>query len=217
MFLTNFADEAVMLPLAVAVGCTLAALGWRRGAVAWSVAIFCTFALMLVLKMVSVACGPPLLRSPSGHTAAAAVVCGGMAVLLGRGHRRVSVLLAAAAAAVLIGLSRLVLHMHTEPEVLVGGVVGIAGALCMRQLAGAPPRALRMRWVGAVALAVLVLFHGLHLNAEPRIHRLAFGMAWALEMCRGAPLENHVKLAVAAPPPQMYTPSVAHREVYISR
>jgi hypothetical protein len=191
MFLTNFADEAVMLPLAVAVGCTLAALGWRRGAVAWSVAIFGTFAVMTVLKMVSIACGPPLFRSPSGHTAAAAVVCGGMAVLLGRGRRQVSVLLAAAGAAVMIGLSRLLLHLHTEPEILVGAVIGIAGALCLRRMAGSPPRAVRMRWVGAVALVVILLFHGLHLNAEPRIHRMAFGVAWALQVCRGEPRHSY--------------------------
>ena len=42
---------------------------------------------MLALKLVEFACGPSLLRAPSGHTAAAAVVCGGLAVMLTQGNR----------------------------------------------------------------------------------------------------------------------------------
>ena len=86
-FLTNFADEAVVLPLAVGVTIALYALGWRRGALAWAVAVGGTLALMLALKLVEFACGPSLLRAPSGHTAAAAVVCGGLAVMLTQGNR----------------------------------------------------------------------------------------------------------------------------------
>jgi len=96
-----------------------------------------TFALMLTLKLVAYACAPPVLRSPSGHTAAAAIILGGLAVALGAGRDR-AVLLAAAAGAALIGASRLLLDVHTAPEVALGGLVGIAGALGLSRLAGPP-------------------------------------------------------------------------------
>ncbi len=177
----------MILPLVFAIGCTLAALGWGRGALAWSVAVGATLALMLLLKLVAFACGPPLLRSPSGHTAAAAVVLGGLAVVLGRGRRRRVVLLAAAFAGVLIGVSRLVLRVHTAPEVALGGLVGVAGALALSHLAGPPPRGLRIGWLAAVTVVVVVLFHGWHLDAEPRIHVAALHVARDLQVCRGAP------------------------------
>ncbi|MEO8713840.1 MAG: phosphatase PAP2 family protein, partial [Acetobacteraceae bacterium] len=180
-FLANFADQAVVLPLAFAIFCALAALSWTRGALAWGAAIGATFALMLALKLAAFACGPPALRSPSGHTAAAAIVLGGLAVVFGRGARGRAVLLAAAAGATLIGLSRLALGVHTAPEVALGGLVGIAGALALSRLAGPPPGRLRLGWLAAVAVSVVVLFHGWHLDAEPRIHLAAY----ALHLCRG--------------------------------
>lgn len=186
-FLTNFADEAVILPLVFAIGCTLAALGWRRGALAWVVAVGATLGLMLLFKLAAFACGPPMLRSPSGHTAAAAVVVGGLAAALGYGRRSRTVLLAAAFAAVLIGVSRLVLGVHTALEVALAGLIGIAGALALNHLAGSPPHGLRLRWLAAVTLGVVLLFHGWHLNAEPRIHRAALRAAHELHVCRGVP------------------------------
>lgn len=173
------------MPLVAAIGLTLAALGWRRGAIAWTAALCATFALMLCLKLVAFACGPPELRSPSGHTAAAAVVLGGLAVVFGRGARSRMVLLAAAGGAVLIGMSRLVLGVHTAPEVVLGGLVGVAGAFALTRLAGPPPRRLRLRWLAAVAILVIVLFHGWRLDAEPRIHLVALDAARALRVCRG--------------------------------
>ena len=74
-FLTDFADQAVVLPLVLAVALVLALQGWRRGAAAWLVAIGATFAVILVLKLVFLGCtplfGPADMRSPSGHVAAA--------------------------------------------------------------------------------------------------------------------------------------------------
>ncbi len=177
----------MILPLVFAIGCTLAALGWVRGALAWALAVGATLALMLSLKLVAFACGPPELRSPSGHTAAAAVVLGGLAVVLGRsGRHGRAVLLAAGVGGVLIGISRLVLGVHTAPEVALGGTVGVAGALALGRLAGAPPRGLQLGWLAAVSVAVIVLFHGWHLDAEPRIHRVALSAARELRVCRGA-------------------------------
>lgn len=181
-FLTDFADQAVVLPLIATVAACLAALGWRRGAWAWLLAVGFSFAAVLLLKLAFATCGPALglaaLRSPSGHTAAAALIAGGLAALLG--YKRPAVLTLALTCAALIGITRVALDMHTIPEVLLGGALGLAGALAFATLAGPPPR-LRLRLLFAAVAIVALLLHGQHLNAEPRIRAVAF----SLPFCTG--------------------------------
>ena len=113
------------------------------------------------------------IQSPSGHTAAAAVIMGGALVLFLRG-RIPGVVLAAIplAIAVLIGLTRLAVHAHSVPEVLVGGAVGLGGAAALALLAG--PRPPVPGWPAAVgAVAVMAALHGLRLNAETTLHHLS--------------------------------------------
>ena len=175
MFLTDFADQAVMLPVVFAIAIVLAIQGWVRGALVWLGVVFVTFGAMLVLKVVFLACnplfGPIDVQSPSGHVAAATVVAGGLAALLTR--QRASILPVALLAAVVIGVSRLVLGMHSLPEVVLGALVGLAGAMALLALAGAPP-ALRPARVFAVVVIVAALFHGTHLPAEAAIRHSAF-------------------------------------------
>lgn len=171
--ITDFADQAVVLPLTLAIGLTLFALGRNRAARAWTLAVFGTLAVMLVLKVVFLAFAPnwpdPALLNPSGHTAAAAAVYGGLAWLLGI---RWAWLVAMAVAA-LIGRSRVALHMHSPADVMLGAAVGIFAALAFTALAGPTPRHSR-RWplLAATAL-VLVGFHGHQLGAEVYIVRFA--------------------------------------------
>jgi membrane-associated phospholipid phosphatase len=185
-FITDFADQAVILPLVLAIGVALLASGWRRGAAAWMVAVVATFAAMLALKIAFLACsqsfGTAGLRTPSGHVAAAAVVTGGLAALLLR--RRASVLPAAALAAVIVGISRLVLGAHSLPEVALGAVVGLAGALALPLLSGPPPPGLEVRRIALVAVAVVVVFHGLHFPAEAHIRSTAYRLARMLSVCQ---------------------------------
>lgn len=188
MFLTNFADQAVMLPVALAIALVLAMQGWRRGALIWLGVVCATFGVILVLKVVFITCsrltGPIDMHSPSGHVAAATVVCGGLAAMLTR--RRVSIVPVAMLAAVVIGMSRLVLGMHSLPEVIVGALVGLAGALALLSLAGPPPTLRPGRLIGVVAL-VSALFHGMHLPAEAAIRHTAFRAAAMLSVCQPEP------------------------------
>ncbi len=188
---TNFADQAVILPLAATIAAALALAGWRRGALAWSVVITGILALMLTLKLASAACGHLLpggeLRSPSGHTAAAGAVYGGLLAGLARrvaGHARWTPV-CAVAAALLVGASRLALGMHTAIDVAVGGAVGVGGAMVLTWLAGTPPPGLRLAPLAAVAVAVIVVFHGFHLVAEAAIRNATASM-WPLSECRRA-------------------------------
>src|SRR5258708_5677162 len=141
LFLTDFADQAVVLPIVAAIAILLAARGWWRGALIWLGVIGVTFGVGLALKVGFLACGagfgPWTRRRPSGHTAAASVLAGGLVALMG--GRRWAVLLAASLAAAVIGTSRLALSVHSVPEVCIGAAAGIAGAWALSVLAGPPP------------------------------------------------------------------------------
>ena len=184
-FLTDFADQAVVLPLVLAVALVLALQGWRRGAAAWLVAIGATFAVILVLKLVFLGCtplfGPADMRSPSGHVAAATVIGGGLAAIFGAGPRFVPLVALLAAGA--IGLTRVGLHQHSWPEVVLGAATGLAGALALARLAGPAP-ALRLRPMLLTAVFVLALFHGRHMEAEVVIGQAATGSGWFPAWCQ---------------------------------
>jgi membrane-associated phospholipid phosphatase len=187
-YLTDFADQAVLLPLVLAVAIVLAAQGWRRGALVWLIVVAATFAATVMFKLMFLACsplfGPMDVHSPSGHVAAAAVVSGGLAAMLSR--QRASILPAALVAAAVIGASRLVLGMHSFPEVVVGALIGLAGAAALLRFAGPPPR-LRIAPLIAVIAVVAGLFHGLHLPAEAAIRHTAFRAAQLIPACQGTP------------------------------
>jgi membrane-associated phospholipid phosphatase len=185
-YLTDFADQAVVLPLVLAIAVALAVQGWRRGAVTWLVVVGATFMATVVFKVFFLSCppifGPVDIHSPSGHVAAASVVAGGLAVMFTR--QRASIFPAAILAAVVIGLSRLVLGAHSLPEVIIGAIIGLAGAVALTRFAGQPPR-LRLAPLIAVIVIVAVLFHGLHLPAEAAIRHTALRAAQFIPVCRG--------------------------------
>ncbi len=190
-YVTDFADLAVVVPLALAVALALLLVGWRRGAAAWALVVPATWTAVLLAKLVVAACWGLLpfhgLHSPSGHTASAAVVYGGLLALLlpepARGARRpFAALVLAGVFAVLFGGTRLALHVHTRSDVLAGAALGIAGALALARLAGPRPSRLRVAIPLAAALAVVVLFHGEHLRAEDQIDRVSH-MVWPLTLC----------------------------------
>ncbi len=177
-FLTDFADQAVVLPLALAILVVLLGLRWPRGALAWTAAVCFTLGTILLLKIVCTACANYLaatgLHSPSGHTASACLVYGGLFVLLARRpSRMLPALLLAAGFAFVFGSSRIALHVHTLSDVAAGAVVGLAGVVVLVVLAGPRPPLLS-RWpLAAAVLVVVMVFHGLRLPAEGAIRMFA--------------------------------------------
>jgi hydrogenase/urease accessory protein HupE len=111
-------------------------------------------------------------------------VSGGLAALLI--PLRSSMLPVALLAAIVIGASRVLLGMHSFPEVVVGALIGLAGAAALLRFAGPPP-ALRIAPLVVVIVLVAGLFHGLHLPAEAAIRHTAFRAAQFIPACRGAP------------------------------
>ncbi len=173
-FVSDFADQAVMLPLALVVLAVLGVMGWRRGLVAWSLAVGFTFGLILLLKagfvMLTASFGSDYRFSPSGHVASGCVVYGGMAVLLLRNTvPRYLVAAVPAVAILVIGYSRVSLGMHTVPEVVAGALVGIAGVSILAATMGRRP--IFAIWpVPAIGGMLVLALHGLHLPAEEAIH-----------------------------------------------
>jgi membrane-associated phospholipid phosphatase len=182
LFLSDFADLGLVLPLSGLVALTLVTLGRRREALAWCLAVTGTMGAMAVLKvLVFVAVGPQTgagLDNPSGHTASGTVVYGGLVALVaGRSALRLPVaLLAGLACGLVFGFTRVELRVHTLADVLIGIAVGLGGVLALVRLAGPPPvaaRAAGMPVVAAVALAAMLTFHGQRLIAESELRAIA--------------------------------------------
>ncbi len=186
IFLTDFFDQAVVLPVVAAVAAVLALLGWWRGAIGWLLAVGVTFGAVLILKLGFLACGPVFgpwsLRSPSGHTAAAAMVAGGLAALAA-GRRSAAVPVAVLAAG-MIGATRVALGFHSVAEVCLGGAIGVAGAALLPGLAGRR-RARRPVALLLAACVVAVVLHGLRLPAEAAIWHASQGGLDFVPACRG--------------------------------
>ena len=179
-FVTDFGDLAVILPLIVAIGLVLLAQGWQRGAIAWALATTLTLGIMLLLKLVFIACWHHFwgIYSPSGHVAAATIVAGGLACLLLR--RRLMVATVSLLAAVIIGLTRIALGAHSPPEVVLGAIVGVSGALALTWMAGQSMPQINLRPMLFAIVMVLVIFHGWHMPAEAHIHNFAKRLAHIL-------------------------------------
>lgn len=191
LYLTDFGDQAVVQPLALLVALSLLVAGWPRGAAAWMLVVYLVMAVILAGKMAAHACGGIVLpeaelRSPSGHTAMAAVAYGSLCGLLTPRdwHPRLLAGAAAAVVALLIGASRIALRAHTTADVIAGIVVGVAGAILLVGLAGPRPQRVHRAPALMAALLVVLVFHGAHLHAEDTIHHYAF-LLWPLTLCGG--------------------------------
>ena len=162
----------------------LVALNERRAALGWTVAVGGVWAAMLLLKFLGYVVftldpASPLggidLVTPSGHVASATVIYAGLAGLLLRGPGSVFVrtLTVAVLVAVGVGFTRVLLGEHSVAEVIVGGVVGIAGASALATITRHPLPAWRPLPVLAVTAAIVLVRHGVHLSWENTIHQFA--------------------------------------------
>ena len=115
-------------------------------------------------------------------------IYGALALLLGRGlpwPARVLTHLAAALGIIGIGISRVVLHEHNLPEIVIGWIVGAgAAALFGHWLRRQAPPALPLGWLLLSGAVVFAAMHGTRWMVEPAIHRLAWDFRLALPWCR---------------------------------
>ena len=167
-FASDFADAAVVLPL---VGLVWVALGPRG--TRWAMACAGTLGAMLVLKAISFRLTAPWPFSPSGHTASAAIVYGGLAWVLLR-PRAGCVLPGVLAACVTagIGWTRLALGAHSVAEVAAGAAIGTAGLVWLTKVVPLSGRA----WPALVMTALVwSAVHGASLGIEEQLRRVILG------------------------------------------
>lgn len=191
VFLTDFADAGVMAPVALSVALTLLVFRQPRAALVWLLMTGSVWALMLALKFsfylcanLSCALVPERLHlvSPSGHVAASAAIYGGLLgiSLRSAGRSVLASCLAAIGIAMLVGLTRIVLDDHSLPEVIVGGCVGVAGAVLFARSAGLWLTGRRRAvLIGVVALSATI-FHGTHMGWELQLRSASAGAAQLL-------------------------------------
>ncbi|HEY4343867.1 MAG TPA: phosphatase PAP2 family protein [Parvibaculum sp.] len=188
-FITGFGDQAVVLPFVAVVAIALAAMGARREALYWCVAIFVALFGALIAKIVFLPCGhliPELdLRSPSGHTAAAVAAYGGFAMLWVKfsKDRRTRAMFISAAIIGCVGIaaSRVLIHVHTMPEVLLGGFIGLSAPTFLARMqppeSEATPRPTLLLLL--VPLVLVLALRGATLPVEGLIDHLSLQlMAW---------------------------------------
>lgn len=163
-FISDFADQAVVLPLAMVVALALGVVGWWRGLVAWTLSAGTTMALVVVMKVAGLALTDDFGQSSiSGHVAAGSMVYAGLTVML-TGSARLGVMVYAVVAAA-IGATRIELLAHDWLEVVCGALLGGVGLALL--IAGAGRRPHLPNWPVAAAAACTVLaLHGMHMPAE---------------------------------------------------
>jgi membrane-associated phospholipid phosphatase len=192
-FITKFGDQVVVLPFVVLVAVALAAAGARRETLYWCVAIFIALFGALVAKLVFLPCGhlfPALnLRSPSGHTTAAIAAYGGFAMLWVKFSKdprmRLAFAVAAVAGCIGIAASRVLIQVHTMPEVFLGGLIGLSAPVFLYRVKppeGEPtPQPTLLLLI--VPFALVLFMGGTALPIEDTIGHAARWVAAMLGVC----------------------------------
>lgn len=195
-FITDFGDQAIVLPVVTLILVSLCIQAQWRAAYSWVVT--CGFALgsVGVAKALLYACGWRLpsasaswlsVQSPSGHTVSTALIVGGTCALFsGRSGWlafRVSGV-AAAIAASLIALTRLYLGAHSMAEVSIGLLVGVLAIGLFVLLAGVDLRRKQSPLVLIGVFAIAAALHGNRAPAEQLVRtRLAEIIQQAIPFC----------------------------------
>jgi membrane-associated phospholipid phosphatase len=175
---TGLGDTAVLMPLAAILLLWLLLIGSPRGAAWWTIAVVVCVGLTTVLKISFFGC-PPIsdLRSPSGHTSFSTLVYGAITLITAaesRDFRRVIAISSGASLILAIAASRLLLFVHSAPEVGLGLVIGIAalGLFGHSYLRRQATRAWLTPLFTAAGALILVL-HGGELDGEQVLHQIA--------------------------------------------
>jgi membrane-associated phospholipid phosphatase len=156
-----------------------------RFAAWWSVSVGLCVGITAVLKIFFYGC-PPLsdMRSPSGHTGFSVLVYGGIALVTAsqtRGLCRILAVAIGSALTLTIAASRLLLEIHTLPEVSLGFIIGMLSLTLFGRiyLQSAQAQVWRLIVTTAILLTIplivttailLTTLHGQELNPEKFLH-----------------------------------------------
>jgi len=194
--ISDFGDTAVLLPVSIA----LTALVWRFQSCAAAVCLSLAFAFclltMLVLKVSFMACSPAwhvAIASPSGHAGFSAATYGALGLIATRhaqGWQRPMIAATCTLLVAGVAFSRIALGSHSSAEVALGLAVGILAVglfavLYMRLR----PGHLNVPLLLALAVGIVLTFHGLRLPLEEWIRHLADAFTHFTGACARARIE----------------------------
>jgi membrane-associated phospholipid phosphatase len=175
IFTTDFGDAAVLLPTATAILLWMSfAANQLRFAKWWIVSVGFCIGTTAVLKIFFYGCPPASdMRSPSGHTGFSVLVYGTIALVTAVQYRGLRRALAIATGGILIlsvAASRLLLEVHSLPEVGTGLMVGMASLILFGRVYLQSPHL--QVWPLIILSAILIsILHGYELHVEGFLHR----------------------------------------------
>lgn len=185
---TDLGDLAVLLPLTLVITLWLVVIRQSRLVVWWLVAVALCMGSTAVLKIYFYVCPPVTdLHSPSGHTSLSTLVYGTLTLAAAAavaGWRRSMVMIAGAALIGGIGVSRLIVHAHSIPEIVVGSAIGLCAlALFGAQFWACRPAELRLRPFVVLCAVLMVLLNGQDIRAEEMLHAIGLHLSQAGMAC----------------------------------
>ena len=186
--ITDFGNLAVLLPLVAVVTVWLAAIRQLRALLWWLIAVALCMGSTATLKVYFFIC-PPLtdLHNPSGHTSLSTLVYGALTLALAmtvRDWKRAAVIASGAASIAAIGISRVAIHEHSVPEVVLGSLIGISAlALFARQFWPRRPAEPRLQGVLIASIVLMVMLNGQDLRAEDLLHAVGLYLNHAGMTC----------------------------------
>lgn len=190
--ISDLGDSAVLLPLSALTTWLLWRYQGRYSAIAFlRSAVFCTV-LMVILKLVFIACGREWafgVSSPSGHASMSTVVYGALLIAATRqAPRWQQVLVGIVGTGLIAGiaLSRAVLRVHSPMEVLLGMLIGLIALLLfpLWYLRRETPKLDLIVLVVGVG-TILFLAYGTRLPIEQLIHTVAVRTRSDVGICPG--------------------------------
>lgn len=210
--LTDIGDLAVLVPLIGILSVwllltrQLAALCW------WTAAVAICAGATAILKIYFYVCPVAVeLSNPSGHTSLSTLVYGALIVIVLRsvaGSRRYVIALFGIAVVFSIGMSRLVLQLHSLPEVLAGWLIGSFALWIFAR--GLERREYRyLRGLIAASVIVTVSLTGQEVRAEELLHALGLHLrdrgltCIHLRQLAGAGFANFAPPSFVSVPPKM--------------
>jgi membrane-associated phospholipid phosphatase len=193
--ISAFGDTALLLPLSVGLIVLIWKAQSRSAALALIVALgFCVM-LTTLLKVGFIACSPVWhtdVVSPSGHASFSTTLYGALALIAARHAPRWQqppIVLLASILIAAIAVSRVTVGAHSPKEVVVGALIGLmALGLFAFQYLRQRPGSIKLALLFALAVCVLLVFHGAQLPIEQWIRQLAYLARGVSGGCSALPL-----------------------------
>jgi membrane-associated phospholipid phosphatase len=193
LFISDFGDSAVLLPLALFLIVVL----WRYqswpAAVSLIQALGICLATLVMLKVAFIVCGASWhagIGSPSGHAGMSAMIYGALGVVAARQTswwQRPVIFLAVWLLVAGIAMSRVALGAHSYAEVVIGVLAGVAAlAYFLFRYLRLPDRKMNWALIATTLCAGLLVLHGIHAPLEQLIRHLALATRAMTGACTGA-------------------------------